>query len=161
MLRDDDRDQAGAEERGPAMSASGRCATSGSRVEVVGLVDAEQHDHEQEQDDDGAGVDDHLHGGEEVGVLGDEQHATPKSVADQAQRGVHRVARAATTPSAPASTMTAATAKTAASISAHPRAGPRRGSALAGRRRRSSGVWPVSGAFDAEAELARPGDLPS
>ena len=58
----------------PATAASGRWPPSGSIAEVLGLVDAEQHDHEQEQHDDGAGVDDHLHGGEEVGVLGDEQH---------------------------------------------------------------------------------------
>ena len=35
-------------------------------AQVLGAVDAEQHDHEQEQHDDRAGVDDHLHGGEEV-----------------------------------------------------------------------------------------------
>ena len=50
----------------PAMTASGRCADQRLGLEVVGPVDAEQHDHEQEQHDDGAGVDDDLHGGEEV-----------------------------------------------------------------------------------------------
>ena len=40
--------------------------------EVDRLVDAEQHDHEQEQHDDRAGVHDHLHRGEEVGLHRDE-----------------------------------------------------------------------------------------
>ena len=43
---------------------------SGSIDRSSACVDAEQHDHEQEQHDDGAGVDDHLHGGEEVGARG-------------------------------------------------------------------------------------------
>ena len=60
--------------------------------EVLGPVDAEQHDDEQEQHDDGAGVDDHLHGGEEVGLLGDEQHGDAEQREHERQRGVHRVA---------------------------------------------------------------------
>ena len=61
--------------------------------EVVLAVDAEQHDHEQDQHDDGARVDDDLHGGEELGVLVEEQHGDAEQRRDQAQRRVHRVAR--------------------------------------------------------------------
>ena len=48
--------------------------------EVLGSVDAQQHDHEQEQHDDGAGVDDHLHDGQEVGLLATNSTATPNRV---------------------------------------------------------------------------------
>ena len=51
--------------------------------QVLGAVDAEQHDDEQEQHDDRAGVDDHLHRGEEVGVLGDEQHGDAEQRQDR------------------------------------------------------------------------------
>src|SRR5207247_6100195 len=34
--------------------------------QALGTVDTDEHDHEEEEHDDGAGVDDHLHGGEEV-----------------------------------------------------------------------------------------------
>ena len=61
---------------------------------IVGLVDAQQHDDEEEQHHDGPGVDDDLHGGQELGVLGDEQHGHPEQGAHQAQRGVDGVARA-------------------------------------------------------------------
>ena len=37
-------------------------------------VDAEQHDHEDEEHDDRAGVDDHLHGRDELRVLEQEEH---------------------------------------------------------------------------------------
>ena len=60
-------------------------------AQVLGLVDAEQHDHEQEQHDDRAGVDDHLHGGEEVGLHRHEVHGDPEQRQHEAQRGVHRV----------------------------------------------------------------------
>ena len=58
----------------------------------LGLVDAEKHDHEQEEDDDGAGVDDDLDGGEEVGLLGDEEHGHAEQRRHQRQRRVHGVA---------------------------------------------------------------------
>ena len=61
--------------------------------EVLGPVDAEQHQHEQEQHDDGAGVDDHLHGGQEVGLLGHEQHGDAEQRGHERQGRVHRVAR--------------------------------------------------------------------
>ena len=65
----------------PITTASGRCSGIGSISRSVGAVDAEQHDHEQEQHDDRAGVDDDLHGGEEVGVLSaTNSTATPNSV---------------------------------------------------------------------------------
>ena len=57
--------------------------------QVFRLVDAEQHDHEEEEHDDGAGVDDDLHGGEEVGLLGDEQHGDAEQRHHQRQRRVH------------------------------------------------------------------------
>ena len=60
-------------------------------AQVLGGVDAEQHDHEQEQHDDRAGVDDHLHGGEEVGLEGDEVHGDAEQREDQRQRRVHGV----------------------------------------------------------------------
>ena len=58
----------------------GRRALAPERLgrELLGLVHAEQHDHEQEQHDDGAGVDDHLHGGQEVGLLRHEEHGHPE-----------------------------------------------------------------------------------
>jgi len=62
-------------------------------LEVVELVDAEQHDHEEEQHDDRAGVDDDLHRGEEVGVFRHEEHGDAEQRHDQAERGVHRAAR--------------------------------------------------------------------
>ena len=42
---------------------------------------------EQDQDDDRAGVDDHLHRGEEVGVLEHEQHRHADQRLDQEERG--------------------------------------------------------------------------
>ena len=61
-------------------------------LEVLGPVDAEQHDHEQEQHDDRPGVDDHLHGGEEVRLHGDEVHGDAEQREHEAERGVHRAA---------------------------------------------------------------------
>ena len=57
-------------------------------VEDILLVDAEQHDHEQEKDDDGPGVDDHLHGGQEVGALEDEEDRHREQRQHQRQGGV-------------------------------------------------------------------------
>ena len=76
----------------PTIAASGRWIGNGSIAQVLGLVDTEQHDHEQEQHDDRAGVDDHLHGGEEVRLLRDEQHGDAEQGEHEAERGVHRVA---------------------------------------------------------------------
>ena len=55
-------------------------------------VDAEQHDHEEEEDHDRARVDDHLHGGDELRALEDEQHRDREERQHEAERGVHRVA---------------------------------------------------------------------
>ena len=100
----------------PMTMATGRCTLNGS-TDVVGAVDAEQHDHEQEQHHDGAGVDDHLHDGQEVGLLGYEEHrdartASAPGSARRAQGWGRRM-----TPRAPPSTMIAAATKTASSIS--------------------------------------------
>ena len=88
--------------------------------QVVGLVDAEQHDHEQEQHDDRAGVDDHLHGGEEVGLEGDEVDGDAEQREHERERGVHRVASARSTPIAPASTIAEARTKTTICITGRP-----------------------------------------
>ena len=61
-------------------------------AQVFRPVDTEQHDHEQEQDDDGPRVDDHLHGGQERGVLEHEQHRHPEEGPDEEQGSVDRVA---------------------------------------------------------------------
>ena len=87
------RASAGGEQSTPATDgerAAGPASGSTSRSSVA--VDAEQHDHEQEQHDDGAGVDDDLHGGQEVGLLGDEQHGDAEQGGHQAEGGVDRVA---------------------------------------------------------------------
>ncbi len=63
----------------------------GVGAQVFGLVDAEQHDHEQEQHDDGAGVDDDLHRGQEVGLERDEQDGHAEQREHQAQGAAHRV----------------------------------------------------------------------
>ena len=81
-------DRSGRRRRWPP---SGRWTLIGSIAHRLDAVDAEQHDHEQEQHHDRAGVDDDLHGGEEVGVLATNSTATPNRVSDQAQRGVHRM----------------------------------------------------------------------
>ena len=73
-------------------TASGRWARQGLLGQVLLAVDAEEHDHEEEQHHDGAGVDDDLHGGQEVGLLLDEEHGHPEQRHDQHQRGVHGVA---------------------------------------------------------------------
>ena len=83
--------RAGRRCRAPMIAASGRWIGIGSVAQVLGLVDAEQHDHEQEQHDDGAGVDDDLHGGEEVGLHRDEVHGDAEQRQHEAERGVHRV----------------------------------------------------------------------
>ena len=77
----------------PERHDGGRGALADQRLDpqVVGLVDAEQHDHEQEQHDDGAGVHDDLHRGEEVGLLRHEQHRDAEQRADERQGGVHGV----------------------------------------------------------------------
>ena len=67
-------------------------------LQVLGLVDAEQHDDEQEQHHDRAGVDDDLHGRQEVGVLGDEQHGDTEQREDQAERGMNRMRARRSTP---------------------------------------------------------------
>ncbi len=66
---------------------------SGSRSHGLAPVDAEQHDDEQEQDDDRAGVHDHLHRGEELGVLLHEEHGDAEQGHHQHEGGVDRVAR--------------------------------------------------------------------
>ncbi len=76
----------------PTMAASGRWILIGSIRRSSTRVDAEQHDHEQEQHDDRPGVDDHLHGGEEVRLLGDEVHGDAEQREHEAERGVHRMA---------------------------------------------------------------------
>ena len=68
-------------------------ADEGLGLEVLGPVDAQQHDHEQEQHHDGAGVDDDLDGGQEVGVLGDEQHGDAEQGGHQREGGVHGLLR--------------------------------------------------------------------
>ena len=71
----------------------GRDALAADRLhlQVLGPVDAEQHEDEQEQHDDGAGVDDHLHGGQEVGLLRHEQHGDAEQRGHQRQGGVDGV----------------------------------------------------------------------
>ena len=64
----------------------------GLHAEVLGPINAQQHDHEQEQDDYRSGVDDDLNRGQERGVLKDKQHGHAKQGLDQEQGGVHRVA---------------------------------------------------------------------
>ncbi len=54
--------------------------------QVLDAVHAEQHDHEQEQHHDRAGVDDDLHGGQEVGVEREEEHRDAEQGRDQAHR---------------------------------------------------------------------------
>ena len=77
-----------------APSAERRDALVRQRVaRATPAVDAEQHDHEEEQHDDRARVHDDLHGGEQVGVLHDEEHRHAHERDDEQQRGVHRVAR--------------------------------------------------------------------
>ena len=73
----------------------GQRALAAQRLEghVLLPVDPEEHDHEQEQHHDGAGVDDHLHGGQERGMLEDEEHGHAEQGHDQHQGGVDRVAR--------------------------------------------------------------------
>ena len=60
-------------------------------LQVLGLVDAEQHDDEQEQHHDRAGVHDHLHRGQELCLLRDVHHGDPEQREDQAERGMNRV----------------------------------------------------------------------
>ena len=60
--------------------------------QILGAVDAEQHDDEEEQHDDRAGVDDDLHGREEVGVLGTNSTATPNSVITRLSAAVDGIA---------------------------------------------------------------------
>ena len=69
----------------------GALADERFEVDVLSAIDAEEHDHEQEEHDDGAGVDDDLHRGEEVGRLRDEGDGDADQRHDQAQRGVHGV----------------------------------------------------------------------
>jgi hypothetical protein len=59
--------------------------------QVLLLVHSEEHDHEEEEHDDGPGVDDHLHGGQEVGPLFDEEDGDPEQRHHEHQRGVHRI----------------------------------------------------------------------
>ncbi len=68
-------------------------ALAGDRLdrEIFGLVDPQEHEHEQEQHDDGAGVDDHLDGGEEVGLLRHEEHSDPEQGGYEGERRVHWV----------------------------------------------------------------------
>ena len=60
-------------------------------LQILGLVDAEQHDDEQEQHDDRAGIDDDLHSGQELGLLGHVHHGDAEQCEDEAQRGVNRM----------------------------------------------------------------------
>src|SRR5664280_2779964 len=56
-------------------------------------VHAEEHDHEEEEHDDGPRVHDDLHGGEEVGGLGDERNGDAEERHDQTERRVHWIVR--------------------------------------------------------------------
>jgi hypothetical protein len=58
----------GAEDAGADHDGQRPLTRDGLDAQVLGPVDTQQHDHEQEQDDDGARIDDHLHGGEERGL---------------------------------------------------------------------------------------------
>ena len=60
---------------------------------VLGTIDAEEHDHEEEEDDDGAGVDDHLDGGEELRLLLDELDGDSEERQHHGDRRVDRVLR--------------------------------------------------------------------
>ena len=101
VARRDDGGRPATTSAGTDDAASGRCTRERLDREVLGVVDAEQHDHEQEQHDDRAGVDDDLHGGQEVGLLRDEEHGDAEQGEHEAERGVHRVACAGSTPTAP------------------------------------------------------------
>ena len=89
----DDHQQERGQQRGDADAGQDALADERLLAQVLLAVDAEQHDHEQDQHDDGAGVDDDLHGGEELGVLLEEQHRHAEQRRHQAERRVDRVAR--------------------------------------------------------------------
>ena len=67
---------------------------AGKRIALQGFqpVHAQQHDDEQEEHHDGAGVDNHLHDGEEVGRLLHEQHGDAEQRHHEHQGGVDGVA---------------------------------------------------------------------
>ena len=89
----DDRARDGPHQQGGEAQADdeGRDALPAQGLhEGVAGVHADEHQDEQEQHEDGAGVDDHLHGGQEGGVLGGVQPGQAEHHAGQEQRGVHR-----------------------------------------------------------------------
>ena len=55
-------------------------------------VNTDEHDDEEEEHDDGPGVNDDLHGGQEIGLLSDEQDRDSEQRLDEHQRRVDRVA---------------------------------------------------------------------
>ena len=59
----------------------------------VGGVDPDEHEHEEEQHHHGAGVDEDLDDAEELGLLGDVEHAEVDHDERGAQGGVHGLAR--------------------------------------------------------------------
>ena len=126
--------------------------------QVLGPVDAEEHQHEEEQDDDGAGVDDHLHRGQEVGLLGDEEDRDPEQRADERERGVHGVAVRAPRRAHRRCTRRRRRGRRRAPSVVPPAVVVVRLVGLGLRPRARGRVWPELGRLHAEAELAGPGD---
>ena len=76
-----------------AADQGGRLALQLERLDlqILRLVDSEQHDDEQEQHHDRSGVDNDLYRSEEVCFLGHVHHGDPKQRQDEAERCVNRV----------------------------------------------------------------------
>ena len=68
-------------------------ANQGFGIEVLFTIDAQQHHDKEDQHDDGAGVDDDLHNGEQLGAKVQEKHSDPEQRRNKAECSMHRVTR--------------------------------------------------------------------
>src|ERR1043165_1440219 len=80
------------EEKEPESDREAALPEGGEDALLRQVPDVNEHDHEEEEDHDAAGVDEHLHGADELGPLDDEEHGDAEEREQQEQRRVHRVA---------------------------------------------------------------------
>jgi hypothetical protein len=73
---------------------NGKAPLPAQRVgaKIFGSVNTQQHDNEKEQHNNCTGVHDYLHRGQELCVLGHEEHGDAKQSEHQTQCGMHRIA---------------------------------------------------------------------
>src|ERR1043165_469592 len=80
------------EEEQPEPDGKAALPEGGEDALLRQVPDVDEHDDEEEEDHDAAGVDEHLHGADELGPLDDEEHGDAEEREQEKQRRVHRVA---------------------------------------------------------------------